>query len=89
LDGRIVPLGQAIFHYDSRNIQKAWRIEDAGKIFDLHFEPDGQRAETISLGFLASEFTQPFGRFHGRLNLDGRDVKVSGYGVTEEHRAVW
>ena len=89
LDNQIVPLGPSLFQYDATQLERPWQIRDADGQIDFTFYPDGRRSEHLSLGFVASKFTQPFGRFEGTVKVDGRPVKVSGFGVTEEHRAIW
>ncbi|HSW13486.1 MAG TPA: DUF2804 domain-containing protein [Solimonas sp.] len=83
------PLAQAVFQYDPAQLLQPWRIATADGALQLEFLPEGERREDISIGLLASLFTQPFGRFSGTLKLDGRVRKIEGFGVVEQHRAVW
>ncbi|HEY9855743.1 MAG TPA: DUF2804 domain-containing protein [Stenomitos sp.] len=60
-----------------------WRIT-AGDL-DLHFEPHGMRREDMNLFVITSRYQQPWGRFHGQFE----GVPLEGYGVVEDHWAVW
>jgi hypothetical protein len=61
----------------------AWRVE-AGPLV-LRFHPEGVHSEDLNLGLLASRYAQPWGRFEG--TFEGQPL--TGYGVTEDHRARW
>lgn len=89
LGGRMLPLAQAGFVYDPRALNNAWRIVSADGVLDLRFEPEGRRAENINALVASSRFVQLFGRFGGTLRLDGRELPIDAFGVTEEHHAVW
>lgn len=87
---RIVPLSQAFFRYDATRLAKApWRIETADGALQLTFFPDGMRAENLRLGVMESRFSQPFGRFEGRYGKGADQLRFSGFGVVEEHNALW
>lgn len=60
-----------------------WRITTEG--LDLWFEPHGMRREDMNLIVLTSRYQQPWGRFHGEF--EGQPLE--GYGVVEDHWAVW
>lgn len=85
LDGELLPLAQACFDYDPRDLTRPWRVTSLDGIVDIRFTPDGQRAEHLNALLLKSRFAQPFGRFEGRVGTD----RVSGFGVVEEHAALW
>lgn len=89
LDGQPVPLGTALFRYTPSDVRKEWRLSTADGVLDVRFLPDGLREENIALGVIESRFQQPFGRFEGTLQLQGRTVRVSGSGVVEQHWATW
>lgn len=66
----------------------SWRV--AGPHTELTLTPDGVRSRQEHLGLVRSDYTQPIGRWHGRLRApDGSDCEVSLNGVAEEHLAVW
>lgn len=85
LDGELTPLAQACFDYDRRDLARPWRVSTVDGLVDVHFTPDGQRAEHLNAVLLKSRFAQPFGRFEGRVGQS----QVSGFGVVEEHAALW
>ncbi len=60
-----------------------WRITAEG--LDLLFEPDGMRREDMNLGIITSRYQQPWGRYRG--TFEGQPLE--GYGVVEDHWAVW
>jgi hypothetical protein len=91
VNGKLVKVGQTRFHYDRTRREGEWRIQsDDGKV-DLRFEADGSRKEKIDAVILATNFTQLFGRFYGRLTDDeGQEHRLSGVGgFTEDHYARW
>ncbi|WP_022977923.1 DUF2804 domain-containing protein [Nevskia ramosa] len=85
LGDELIPLAQATFDYDPAQLMAPWRIRTADGLVDVTFTPDGQRAEHLNALWLASRFAQPFGRFEGRVG----QARVSGFGVVEEHAALW
>lgn len=89
LGEEIVPLAQASFGYDPKNLEQPWRVTTEDGIVDLTFTPEGRRAERLWAGVMQSNFVQPFGKFSGRLNLSSGPLDVSAFGVTEEHIALW
>ncbi|MNY70222.1 hypothetical protein D3C86_2083110 [compost metagenome] len=60
-----------------------WRITAGG--LDLTFEPHGMRREDMDLVVVTSRYQQPWGRYVG--TFEGRPLE--GYGVVEDHWAVW
>ncbi|WP_428385406.1 DUF2804 domain-containing protein [Nevskia ramosa] len=85
LGDELIPLAQATFDYDPAQLMAPWRIRTVDGLVDVSFTPDGQRAEHLNALWLASRFAQPFGRFEGRVG----QARVSGFGVVEEHAALW
>ncbi|WP_293368323.1 DUF2804 domain-containing protein [Nevskia sp.] len=85
LDGELLPLAQASFAYDPANLMAAWRLRTEDGIVDIRFTPEGQRTEHLNALVLRSQFAQPFGRFEGHVG----QARVRGFGVVEEHRALW
>jgi hypothetical protein len=53
----------------------------------LAFTPWAERSENRNLLVVRSRYRQPFGSFSGRLP-DGTRLR-EGYGVMEEHDALW
>ena len=89
LGDRLLPLAQAVFQYDPAQLLQPWRVHTADGLLDVTFMPEGERREDISVGLLASRFTQPFGRFSGTLRTAQGVKKIEGFGVVEQHHAVW
>lgn len=89
LGDELRPLAQAVFQYDPARLLEPWRVRTADGVLDVEFVPEGQRREDISIGVLASRFTQPFGRFSGTLRTASGVKKIEGFGVVEQHHAVW
>jgi Protein of unknown function (DUF2804) len=60
---------------------------DLSRVGALHFTAWAERRENVNLLVLRSRYRQPFGTFTGELP-DGTRL-VEGYGVMEEHDALW
>lgn len=89
LDGKPVAMGSAHFHYIRPADKSIWRILTRDNVFEARFRPFGARSEDLNLGFMKSKFVQPYGVFDGQLKLGDQVEKFTGYGVTEDHLAVW
>lgn len=85
LGNELIPLAQATFDYDPAQLMAPWRVRSEDGIVDVTFTPEGQRAEHLNALLLRSRFAQPFGRFEGRIG----DQAVAGFGVVEQHEALW
>jgi hypothetical protein len=77
---------------DPRPIGLVTIAEDLTKVtFDdgttLSFRQEAERATKVDLLLVRSAYRQPFGTFAG--TLPGGLELVEGYGVMEDHRAVW
>ena len=92
LDGELIPLGAAQFAFDAAAPLKPWRVQTDDGLLDLVFTPEGLRAEDRNLGFAASHYVQPIGRFNGFVRAAPgaapREVREL-LGVTEDHRSRW
>lgn len=86
---QVIPLSQAVFYYTEPIQKHKTSIKTTDGILDLEFLPEGSRSENQDYFFIKSQFIQPFGKFKGIINLNGEQIKISGYGVVEEHFAVW
>ncbi len=60
---------------------------DLSRVAGLAFTPWAERSENVNLLVLRSRYRQPFGTFSGELP-DGTRLR-EGYGVMEEHDALW
>ncbi|HYX36397.1 MAG TPA: DUF2804 domain-containing protein [Oligoflexus sp.] len=98
VDGRSYQTGPAVFTLpDAKDLHsKPWRIQAAdwqnpsALSVDLTFEPKGARKEHVSLGFLASKFTQAFGNYAGTVSVNGQSYRIArAFGVAEKHYSKW
>ncbi|HRP68883.1 MAG TPA: DUF2804 family protein [Turneriella sp.] len=89
LDGRAMSLSSAHFHFLRPADQSIWRILTRDNIFETRFRPFGARGENLNLGVLRSKFIQPYGIFDGQVQVGDTTEKFTGYGVTEDHLALW
>jgi hypothetical protein len=80
LDGVPQPIGPVTFAPDLSEV----RFADGNA---LRFRQEAERASTVDLLVIRSAYRQPFGTFTGTLP-GGLGVDC-GYGVMEDHRAVW
>jgi hypothetical protein len=79
--------------------RRVWRDGEAVEVDPVEFAPDlsrvagmsftrwAERSENLNLLVVRSRYRQPFGSFSGRLP-DGTRLR-EGYGVMEEHDALW
>ncbi|MBN2494211.1 MAG: DUF2804 domain-containing protein [Deltaproteobacteria bacterium] len=88
---RIVPVGGELSFRRGTGPLDDWQIRSADGELDLRFTPEGVRSDERDLGLISSSYTQPVGRFSGRLpGPDGRAVQVEDLaGVCEEHDSRW
>ncbi|GAA4919246.1 uncharacterized protein DUF2804 [Stackebrandtia albiflava] len=90
LDGRLHYIGTDLaWEYDREDWLRPWRIR--GDRVDVTFHPFHERAAATSLGIVANETHQCFGRFTGRARADdGEWVDLDGLtGWAEEARNRW
>jgi hypothetical protein len=92
LDGRPQALGAASFEFNAGQPLAPWSIRTDDGLLDLVFTPEGARAADKDLGFAASRYVQPVGRFSGWVkasaDVAARPVREL-LGVTEDHRSRW
>jgi hypothetical protein len=92
LDGKIIPLGAAIFEFDARDPLAPWHIRTDDGLLDLVFTAEGARREDKNLLVAASRYVQPIGSFSGsvRAGPGAPAVAIKQLpGVTEDHRSRW
>jgi hypothetical protein len=82
-----------------RSERRVWRGDEAVEVGPVDFAPDlsrvaglgftpwSERGENVNLLLVRSRYRQPFGTFAGELP-DGTPLR-EGYGVMEEHDALW
>ena len=92
IDGRLVPLGPAVFDYDRTDPMAPWHIHTEDGLLDLHFTPEGMRHENKNLLVAVSRYVQPIGSFSGWVkaapHAPVREIRRLG-GVTEDHFSRW
>jgi len=90
LDGRLLKVDMADFQFSRYEQMAEWRIRSADGQVDLRFKPVGQRKEKRNALLLASNFTQHFGMFEGRISLPSETIELSNaWGFAEDHYARW
>ena len=90
VDGRLIKVNLARFEFDQRNLMSPWRVSSDDGSVDLCFTPTGMHRETLDIKLMASNFKQLFGRFDGRLHVDGADIQVKGLaGFVEDQYVKW
>lgn len=89
LDGKAMALASAHFHFIHPADKSIWRIFTRDNAIEARFRPFGARSENIHAGILRSKFIQPYGTFDGIIKIDGESEKFTGFGVTEDHLALW
>ena len=90
LDDQMVKLSTVVFDFDRQDGEAPWGMRSQDGILDLRFEPAGQRSEKRNAVVIASNFTQFFGRYYGRISLPGEELELSGqWGFAEDHFARW
>ena len=89
LGDALIPLGSAVFSVGRPADKSPWTIRVPELDLTLVFTPEGSRKDRKDLGLLKHDFVQPFGRFEGSFRSEGRTVRVTGYGVVEEHTSHW
>ncbi|MFZ6745051.1 DUF2804 domain-containing protein [Undibacterium sp. JH2W] len=92
LDGKLISLGAAQFDFDASQAMADWHIFTDDGLLDLHFQPEGFRAENKNLLIASSRYLQPIGLFSGwvRACLDEPRRQIEKLvGVTEDHFSKW
>ncbi|HMV35345.1 MAG TPA: DUF2804 domain-containing protein [Turneriella sp.] len=89
LDGKPMALSTAHFHYIRPAEKSIWRILTRDNVFEARFRPFGARSENLNAGLLRSQFVQPYGTFDGQVKIGEETEKFTGFGVTEDHLALW
>jgi hypothetical protein len=96
IDGKSQPVGATRFILpETKDLaSQRWRMETVQELpelsLELEFEPLGARREHVSLGLLASKFTQAFGYYSGTIRVKGQSYHVHRiFGVAEKHYSKW
>jgi hypothetical protein len=90
LDGKMIKVDMVDFQFDRYDSDVPWRMRSGDGVIDLHFSPAGRRQEKVNAGLIASNFSQYFGRYRGRIVLPDETVELDGaWGLAEDHYARW
>jgi Domain of unknown function (DUF2804), N-terminal/Domain of unknown function (DUF2804), C-terminal len=91
IDGRLYKVMEdLVWTYDAGNWMRPWHVQapHSGMI-DLTFEPILARTSRLSLGVLRSGGVCCFGRWHGTVRFDGRELPIGsliGWAEEFDHR---
>lgn len=90
LDGRLIKVDMVDFRFDRYHPKHSWALRSNDGIIDLHFTPKGKRSDKTNAFFMASNFSQFFGQFHGEIHLPDETITLQdAWGLTEDHYAKW
>jgi hypothetical protein len=82
-------LGKVLYDYQPPLESTRWEVNAADASLHLQLDPKGARKENINALFLKSKFTQVYGPMQGWIKKGDRTLKIWGYGLMEEHEALW
>jgi hypothetical protein len=89
IDGEHRILGKMLYDYQPPIATSKWEVNAADASIQLTMLPKGARKENINVLLMKSRFTQVYGPIEGFIRENDKLVKVSGFGVMEEHEALW
>ncbi len=89
IDKERILIGDVNYSYSKPAEKSEWRVRSENGNLELTMIPKGNRKEHINLKLLKSKFIQVFGTIEGRINHNGVWKNLTGYGVMEEHEAIW
>jgi hypothetical protein len=91
INDELIKLDRAEFIFNRQARLNSWQVKSSDGHINLTFEPAGERKEKINAGFIASNFTQLFGRFYGEIkDKNGKMITIDGAtGFCEDHFAKW
>ncbi|WP_052598388.1 DUF2804 family protein [Aureispira sp. CCB-QB1] len=82
-------IGNVSYQYNKPLSKSLWKVRSLNGDLELSMQPNGSRKENINIKLLKSKFTQVFGQINGKIRHQGTWKKFTGYGVMEEHEAIW
>ena len=89
IDDALVKVDFGRFAFDRDDLTAPWRVTSGDGAVRLVFTPAGSHQERLSLGVVATDFHQLFGRFEGELVAGGRTHRVACLGFVEDQYARW
>ncbi|MDC0230633.1 DUF2804 domain-containing protein, partial [Aureispira] len=82
-------IGDVSYSYNKPLNKSEWSVRSLNGNMELNMSPNGSRKENINLKLIKSKFIQVFGMIEGKIKHEGTWKKLSGFGVMEEHEAIW
>ncbi len=82
-------LGAVEFIYQTVPRLSEWKVRSLDGSLELVLQPKGLREENINIKILQSKFVQFFGKITGKIKIKEQWHSLEGFGVMEEHKAVW
>jgi len=90
ISGQCISLASATFEFDPQDVLQPWQVSTLDGRIKLTFTPLGLHKEKLQLPLLKSHFRQIFGRFNGRVEIDGACYTVSNLtGFVEDQFVRW
>jgi hypothetical protein len=92
VDGRLHKIMEDLcWDYDPRDWMRPWRVRaEHSRMVDLTLEPIVAHRSSVGFGFLGSAGACCFGRWHGTIRFDGRELRVANLiGWAEEFAHRW
>ena len=91
INHQLIKLDRVKFRFDRHDRKAPWHLETSDGHIQLTFKPEGIRKEKINAVLLASNFTQLFGRFNGKIKDNQGQLYVieDALGFCEDHYAKW
>jgi len=81
--------GKMLYDYQPPINSSKWEVNSVDASLQLRLEPKGSRNENINVLLMKSKFTQVYGPMSGFFKEDDKIVNLEGFGVMEEHEALW
>jgi len=89
IDGALVKVDFGRFAFDRDDLQAPWHVTSGDGAVDLTFTPAGEHCERLSVGIVANDFHQLFGRFRGEVVAGERTHTIDCLGFVEDQYARW
>ncbi len=82
-------VGKVLYDYQPPLETNSWEVNAADASLQLRLDPKGARKEHINALLLKSKFTQVYGPMQGYIKKEQKQLKIWGFGLMEEHEALW
>ncbi len=89
LDNEVIPVSKALFIYENPMEAGMVTINTVDGIIEISMTAEGKRGEHMNFILMKSKFTQVFGQISGKIRWKNQLLEIKGYGVIEEHEALW